>query len=175
MVWGRRYTSRQRVCPAPSGAKSLRKTSEFIAAESLCLYAIKLKRRDSKLETIRAHLFHPVLERSYEDVQKRPIYWLFSPAKRKPSSALCICIAKRRHAVERMRTEYVVPLLARYQANIPDRLNDQLWWRASGGEATRLKRETRQPNQKFSELRSCDDRLRAFIDKGERYWSRRWR
>lgn len=41
--------------------------------------------------------------------------------------------------LSRMRTEYVVPLLARYQANI-DRLNDQLD-EASGGEATRLKRE----------------------------------
>lgn len=39
----------------------------------------------------------------------------------------------------RMRTEYVVPLLARYQANI-DRLNEQVDG-ASGGEATRLKRE----------------------------------
>jgi type II restriction/modification system DNA methylase subunit YeeA len=33
-----------------------------------------------------------------------------------------------------MRTEYVVPLLARYQANI-DRLNEQVDG-ASGGEAT---------------------------------------
>jgi type II restriction/modification system DNA methylase subunit YeeA len=38
-----------------------------------------------------------------------------------------------------MRTEYVVPLLARYQANI-DRLNEQVDG-ASGGEATRLKRD----------------------------------
>ncbi len=61
-----------------------------------------------------------------------------------------------------MRTEYVVPLLARYQANI-DRLNDQLD-EASGGEATRLKRERDSLIKKFSELRSYDDRLRHYAD-----------
>ena len=61
-----------------------------------------------------------------------------------------------------MRTEYVVPLLARYQANI-DRLNEQIDG-SSGGEATHLKRDRDNLSKKFNELRSFDDRLRHYAD-----------
>ncbi|MBE1230986.1 class I SAM-dependent DNA methyltransferase, partial [Salmonella enterica subsp. enterica serovar Dublin] len=49
-----------------------------------------------------------------------------------------------------------------YQANI-DRLNEQVDG-ASGGEATRLKRERDSLSKKFNELRSFDDRLRHYAD-----------
>ena len=56
----------------------------------------------------------------------------------------------------------MVPLLARYQANI-DRLNEQIDG-SSGGEATRLKRDRDNLSKKFNELRSFDDRLRHYAD-----------
>ena len=49
-----------------------------------------------------------------------------------------------------------------YQANI-DRLNEQVD-AASGGEATRLKRDRDNLSKKFNELRSFDDRLRHYAD-----------
>ncbi|EKK0606763.1 class I SAM-dependent DNA methyltransferase [Escherichia coli] len=117
------------------GEEHLQENLEFIA-ESLCLYAIKPKKGESALETIRRYL----------------------------STQECLVYLHRYNdaTLSRMRTEYVVPLLARYQANI-DRLNDQLD-EASGGEATRLKRERDSLIKKFSELRSYDDRLRHYAD-----------
>ncbi len=94
--------------------------------------------------------------------KKRPIYWLFSSGKEKAFECLVYLHRYNDATLARMRTEYVVPLLARYQANI-DRLNEQVDG-ASGGEATRLKRERDSLSKKFNELRSFDDRLRHYAD-----------
>ena len=65
--------------------------------------------------------------------KKRPIYWLFSSGKEKAFRVSLVYLHRYNDAtLSRMRTEYVVPLLARYQANI-DHLNNQLNGRASGG------------------------------------------
>lgn len=143
------------------GEEHLQENLEFIA-ESLCLYAIKPKKGESALETIRRYLSTQFWKDHMKMYKKRPIYWLFSSGKEKAFE--CLVYLHRYHdaTLSRMRTEYVVPLLARYQANI-DRLNDQLD-EASGGEATRLKRERDSLIKKFSELRSYDDRLRHYAD-----------
>ncbi|MDI5530703.1 BREX-1 system adenine-specific DNA-methyltransferase PglX, partial [Salmonella enterica subsp. enterica serovar Cerro] len=66
--------------------------------------------------------------------------------------------------LSRMRTEYVVPLLARYQGNI-DLVNDQLKNAESGAATTRLKKELDGLTKKFNELRNFDDRLRHYADR----------
>ncbi|EIP3260571.1 BREX-1 system adenine-specific DNA-methyltransferase PglX [Escherichia coli] len=141
--------------------KHLQENLEFIA-ESLCLYAIKPKKGESALETIRRYLSTQFWKDHMKMYKKRPIYWLFSSGKEKAFECLMYLHRYNDATLPRMRTEYVVPLLARYQANI-DRLNDQLD-EASGGEATRLKRERDSLIKKFSELRSYDDRLRHYAD-----------
>ncbi|EFU8275002.1 class I SAM-dependent DNA methyltransferase, partial [Escherichia coli] len=143
------------------GEKHLQENLEFIA-ESLCLYAIKPKKGESALETIRRYLSTQFWKDHMKMYKKRPIYWLFSSGKEKAFECLMYLHRYNDATLPRMRTEYVVPLLARYQANI-DRLNDQLD-EASGGEATRLKRERDSLIKKFSELRSYDDRLRHYAD-----------
>ena len=85
-----------------------------------------------------------------------------APVKEKAFECLVYLHRYNDATLARMRTEYVVPLLARYQANI-DRLNEQVDG-ASGGEATRLKRERDNLSKKFNELRSFDDRLRHYAD-----------
>lgn len=120
------------------GEEHLQENLEFIA-ESLCLYAIKPKKGESALETIRRYLSTQFWKDHLKMYKKRPIYWLFSSGKEKAFECLVYLHRYNDATLSRMRTEYVVPLLARYQANI-DRLNDQLD-EASGGEATRLKRE----------------------------------
>lgn len=143
------------------GEEHLQENLEFIA-ESLCLYAIKPKKGESTLETIRRYLSTQFWKDHMKMYKKRPIYWLFSSGKEKAFECLVYLHRYNDATLSRMRTEYVVPLLARYQANI-DRLSDQLD-EASGGEATRLKRERDSLIKKFSELRSYDDRLRHYAD-----------
>lgn len=143
------------------GEEHLQENLEFIA-ESLCLYAIKPKKGESALETIRRYLSTQFWKDHMKMYKKRPIYWLFSSGKEKAFECLMYLHRYNDATLSRMRTEYVVPLLARYQANI-DRLNDQLD-EASGGETTRLKRERDSLIKKFSELRSYDDRLRHYAD-----------
>ncbi|MEN5018179.1 BREX-1 system adenine-specific DNA-methyltransferase PglX [Erwinia sp. Eh17-17] len=143
------------------GEEHLQENLEFIA-ESLCLYAIKPKKGESALDTIRRYLSTQFWKDHMKMYKKRPIYWLFSSGKEKAFECLVYLHRYNDATLARMRTEYVVPLLARYQANI-DRLNEQVD-DASGGEATRLKRERDSLSKKFNELRSFDDRLRHYAD-----------
>lgn len=143
------------------GEEHLQENLEFIA-ESLCLYAISPKKGESALDTIRRYLSTQFWKEHMKMYKKRPIYWLFSSGKAKAFECLVYLHRYNDATLARMRTEYVVPLLARYQANI-DRLNEQVDG-ASGGEATRLKRERDSLSKKFNELRSFDDRLRHYAD-----------
>ena len=143
------------------GEEHLQENLEFIA-ESLCLYAIKPKKGESALDIIRRYLSNQFWKDHMKMYKKRPIYWLFSSGKEKAFECLVYLHRYNDATLARMRTEYVVPLLARYQANI-DRLNEQVDG-ASGGEATRLKRDRDNLSKKFNELRSFDDRLRHYAD-----------
>lgn len=143
------------------GEEHLQENLEFIA-ESLCLYAIKPKKGEAALDTIRRYLSTQFWKDHLKMYKKRPIYWLFSSGKEKAFECLVYLHRYNDATLARMRTEYVVPLLARYQANI-DRLNE-LVDGASGGEATRLKRDRDNLSKKFNELRSFDDRLRHYAD-----------
>ncbi|WP_414457697.1 BREX-1 system adenine-specific DNA-methyltransferase PglX [Klebsiella pneumoniae] len=143
------------------GEEHLQENLDFIA-ESLCLYAIKPKKGESALDTIRRYLSTQFWKDHLKMYKKRPIYWLFSSGKEKAFECLVYLHRYNDATLARMRTEYVVPLLARYQANI-DRLNEQIDG-SSGGEATRLKRDRDNLSKKFNELRSFDDRLRHYAD-----------
>ncbi|UWS30092.1 BREX-1 system adenine-specific DNA-methyltransferase PglX [Erwinia pyrifoliae] len=143
------------------GDEHLQENLDFIA-ESLCLYAIKPKKGEAALDTIRRYLSTQFWKDHLKMYKKRPIYWLFSSGKEKAFECLVYLHRYNDATLARMRTEYVVPLLARYQANI-DRLHEQVDG-ASGGEATRLKRERDSLSKKFNELRSFDDRLRHYAD-----------
>ncbi|BBG30964.1 BREX-1 system adenine-specific DNA-methyltransferase PglX [Zymobacter palmae] len=143
------------------GEEHLQENLDFIA-ESLCLYAIKPKKGESALDTIRRYLSTQFWKDHMKMYKKRPIYWLFSSGKEKAFECLVYLHRYNDATLARMRNEYVVPLLARYQANI-DRLNEQIDG-ATGGEATRLKRERDSLSKKFNELRSFDDRLRHYAD-----------
>ncbi|WP_257983700.1 BREX-1 system adenine-specific DNA-methyltransferase PglX, partial [Klebsiella pneumoniae] len=143
------------------GEENLQENLDFIA-ESLCLYAIKPKKGESALDTIRRYLSIQFWKDHMKMYKKRPIYWLFTSGKEKAFECLVYLHRYNETTLARMRTEYVVPLLARYQANI-DRLNE-LVDAASGGEVTRLKRDRDNLSKKFNELRSFDDRLRHYAD-----------
>ncbi|MBJ6473876.1 class I SAM-dependent DNA methyltransferase, partial [Enterobacter hormaechei] len=145
------------------GEEHLQENLDFIA-ESLCLYAIKPKKAESSLDTIRRYLSTQFWKDHMKMYKKRPIYWLFSSGKEKAFECLVYLHRYNEGTLSRMRTEYVVPLLARYQGNI-DLVNDQLKSAESGAATTRLKKELDGLTKKFNELRSFDDRLRHYADR----------
>lgn len=145
------------------GEEHLQENLDFIA-ESLCLYAIKSKKGESSLDTIRRYLSTQFWKDHMKMYKKRPIYWLFSSGKEKAFECLVYLHRYNEGTLSRMRTEYVVPLLARYQGNI-DLVNDQLKSAESGAATTRLKKELDGLTKKFNELRSFDDRLRHYADR----------
>ncbi|EBG4021811.1 BREX-1 system adenine-specific DNA-methyltransferase PglX [Salmonella enterica] len=145
------------------GEEHLQKNLDFIA-ESLCLYAVKPKKGESSLDTIRRYLSTQFWKDHIKMYKKRPIYWLFSSGKEKAFECLVYLHRYNEGTLSRMRTEYVVPLLARYQGNI-DLVNDQLKNAESGAATTRLKKELDGLTKKFNELRNFDDRLRHYADR----------
>ncbi|QCJ71571.1 BREX-1 system adenine-specific DNA-methyltransferase PglX [Providencia heimbachae] len=145
------------------GEVHLQENLEFIA-ESLCLYAIKPKKGESSFDTIRRYLSTQFWKDHMKMYKKRPIYWLFSSGKEKAFECLVYLHRYNEGTLSRMRTEYVVPLLARYQGNI-DLVNDQLKNAESGAATTRLKKELDGLTKKFNELRSFDDRLRHYAER----------
>ncbi|ELC7445814.1 BREX-1 system adenine-specific DNA-methyltransferase PglX [Enterobacter hormaechei] len=145
------------------GEEHQQENLDFIA-ESLCLYAIKAKKGESSLDTIRRYLSTQFWKDHMKMYKKRPIYWLFSSGKEKAFECLVYLHRYNEGTLSRMRTEYVVPLLARYQGNI-DLVNDQLKNSESGAATTRLKKELDGLTKKFNELRNFDDRLRHYADR----------
>lgn len=144
------------------GEEHLQENLNFIA-ESLCLYAIKPKKGESSLDTIRRYLSTQFWKDHMKMYKKRPIYWLFSSGKEKAFECLVYLHRYNEATLSRMRTEYVVPLLARYQGNI-DLVSDELKSAESGAATTRLKKELDGLSKKFNELRNFDDRLRHYAD-----------
>ncbi|MCW6640718.1 BREX-1 system adenine-specific DNA-methyltransferase PglX, partial [Yersinia ruckeri] len=144
------------------GEEHLQENLDFIA-DSLCLYAIKPKKGESSIDTIRRYLSTQFWKDHKKMYKNRPIYWLFSSGKEKAFECLVYLHRYNDATLSRMRTEYVVPLLARYQGNI-DLVNDQLKSAESGAITTRLKKELDGLSKKFNELRNFDDRLRHYAD-----------
>src|SRR5699024_12153172 len=77
------------------------------------------------LDTIRRYLSTQFWKEHMKMYKKRPIYWLFSSGKEKAFECLVYLHRYNEGTLSRMRTEYVVPLLARYQCNI-DRKSTRL-------------------------------------------------
>ncbi|WP_293648757.1 BREX-1 system adenine-specific DNA-methyltransferase PglX [uncultured Pantoea sp.] len=145
------------------GEKNLQQNLDFIA-ESLSLFTITPKKGETSLDTLRRYLSTKFWKEHMKMYKKRPIYWLFSSGKEKAFECLVYLHRYNEGTLSRMRTEYVVPLLARYQGNI-DLVNDQLKNSESGAATTRLKKELDGLSKKFNELRHFDDRLRHYADR----------
>ena len=143
------------------GEEHLQENLDFVA-ESLCLHAIKPKRSESSLETIRRYLSTQFYKDHLKTYKKRPIYWLFSSGKQKAFECLVYLHRYNEGTLSRMRTEYVTPLIGKYDARL-SQLEQQLD-SASTSEQTKLKKEISTLEQKQSELRTFDDKLKHRAD-----------
>jgi type II restriction/modification system DNA methylase subunit YeeA len=132
-------------------------------SESLCLGSLTTKRGEQSMETIRRYLSNQFYKDHLQTYKKRPIYWLFSSGKLKAFECLVYLHRYNDSTLPRMRTEYVTPLLGKYDA-YADQLKKQLE-DASASEATLLKKDLSALEKKQTELRAFDDKLKHYADR----------
>ena len=144
------------------GEDTLQQNLDFVA-ESLCLYAIKAKSGESSLATIRRYLSTQFYKDHLKTYKKRPIYWLFSSGKQKAFECLVYLHRYNESTLSRMRTEYVTPLLGKYDA-YAEQLQKQLDDPTTTAEANCLKKQQDALNKKQSELRQFDDKLKHYAE-----------
>ncbi|WP_411690638.1 BREX-1 system adenine-specific DNA-methyltransferase PglX [Acinetobacter towneri] len=144
------------------GEEHLQENLDYVA-ESLCLNAIKSKKSESALETIRRYLSTQFYKDHLKTYKKRPIYWLFSSGKHKAFECLVYLHRYNEGTLSRMRTEYVTPLLGKYDA-YAEQLEKQIETADSTSEANRFKKELDALIKKQVELREFDDKLKHYAD-----------
>lgn len=144
------------------GEEHLHENLDFVA-ESLCLYAIKPKKSESSMDTIRRYLSTQFYKDHLKTYKKRPIYWLFSSGKQKAFECLVYLHRYNEGTLARMRTEYVIPLTAKMAAYAQKLENDK---EASGSaaEVKRLEKEIAQLHKQQAELSEFDEKLRHYAD-----------
>ena len=144
------------------GEDHLHENLDFVA-ESLCLHAIKPKKSESSMDTIRRYLSTQFYKDHLKTYKKRPIYWLFSSGKQKAFECLVYLHRYNEGTLARMRTEYVIPLTAKMAAYAQKLENDK---EASGSaaEVKRLEKEIAQLHKQQVELSEFDEKLRHYAD-----------
>lgn len=144
------------------GDDHLQENLDFVA-ESLCLHAIKPKRGESALDTIRRYLSTQFYKDHMRTYKKRPIYWLFSSGKHKAFECLVYLHRYNEGTLARLRTEYVIPLTAKLAA-YADKLEQDKAASASAAETKRLEKEIASLHNQQVELAEFDEKLRHYAD-----------
>lgn len=143
------------------GEETLQENLAFIA-ESLCLHAIKPKKAEGALDTIRRYLSTQFYKDHLKTYKKRPIYWLFSSGKEKAFECLVYLHRYNESTLARMRTEYVTPLMGKYDAQhslLLEQKND-----ASPAQQRELEKDIKALEKKQTELRAFDEQLKHYAD-----------
>ncbi|SDI41774.1 MULTISPECIES: BREX-1 system adenine-specific DNA-methyltransferase PglX [Halomonadaceae] len=144
------------------GDEHLQENLNFVA-EGLCLHAIKYKRGESDLDTIRRYLSTQFFEDHLRTYKKRPIYWLFSSGKYKAFECLVYLHRYNEGTLARMRTEYVIPLSAKLNA-YAEKLEQDKEASTSAAETKRLEKEIATLHKQQVELAEFDEKLRHYAD-----------
>ncbi|ELB1638300.1 BREX-1 system adenine-specific DNA-methyltransferase PglX [Vibrio alginolyticus] len=143
------------------GEEHLQENLDFVA-ESLCLDAIKPKKNESSMETIRRYFCTQFYKDHLKTYKKRPIYWLFSSGKEKAFECLVYLHRYNESTLARMRTEYVTPLMGKLETQhsvlTESRTN------ASSTEQRRIDKELKSIEKKQSELRAFDEELKHLAE-----------
>jgi type II restriction/modification system DNA methylase subunit YeeA len=144
------------------GDQHLQENLDFVA-ESLCLYAIKPKRGESALDTIRRYLCTQFFKDHLRTYNKRPIYWLFSSGKHKAFECLIYLHRYNEGTLARMRTEYVgklIPKLSKYAETLQKEIDAS----TSTAEKKNLEKKLATLHSQQAELATFDEKLRHYAD-----------
>lgn len=144
------------------GEERLQENLDFVA-ESLCLHAIKPKKGEAALETIRRYLSTQFYKDHLRTYKKRPIYWLFSSGKQKAFECLVYLHRYNESTLAEMRTDYVIPLTEKL-AGYVEKLEKDKEASASAAEAKRIEKELSKLYKQQAELNAFDEKLRHYAD-----------
>lgn len=144
------------------GDETLPENLDFVA-ESQCLHAIKPKKGEASLDTIRRYLSTQFFKDHLRTYKKRPIYWLFSSGKHKAFECLVYLHRYNEGTLARMRTEYVIPLTAKL-ATYATKLEKDLEASNSTAEKKALEKELTTLHNQQAELATFDETLRHYAD-----------
>lgn len=144
------------------GEEHLQQNLDFVA-ESLCLHAIKPKKGEASLDTIRRYLSSQFFKDHLRTYKKRPIYWLFSSGKHKAFECLVYLHRYNEGTLARMRTEYVIPLTAKL-STYAAKLERDVEASTSTAEKKSLEKELTTLHNQQAELATFDEKLRHHAD-----------
>jgi len=135
-------------------------------AESLVLNAIKPKKAESAENTIRRYLSTQFFKDHMSCYSRKPIYWLFSSGKEKAFECLVYLHRYNEGTLPRLRTEYVIPLMGKYEAQ-QQLLVDQKIEASNVGssaEVRRIEKELKTLEKKQAELHTFDEQLKQYAE-----------
>ncbi|WP_336269017.1 BREX-1 system adenine-specific DNA-methyltransferase PglX [Vreelandella arctica] len=144
------------------GEEHLQENLDFVA-ESLCLHAIKPKKGEAALETIRRYLSTQFFKDHLRTYKKRPIYWLFSSGKQKAFECLVYLHRYNESTLAEMRTDYVIPLTTKL-ASYVEKLEQDKEASTSAAEAKSIEKELSKLYKQQAELNTFDEKLRHYAD-----------
>lgn len=146
----------------PNGRSALQENLEFVA-DSLCLHAIKPKKGEAALDTIRRYLSTQFFKDHLRTYKKRPIYWLFSSGKQKAFECLVYLHRYNESTLAEMRTDYVIPLTEKLGSYV-EKLEQDKEASASAAEAKRIEKDLGKLYKQQAELNAFDEKLRHYAD-----------
>lgn len=114
-------------------------------------------------ETIRRYLADKFYKDHMQTYKKRPIYWLFSSGKQGAFQALVYLHRYNEGTLSRMRSEYVVPLTARFAARL-EMFDKDAAAASSSAARTKIQKQIEALRKKQAELLSYDEKLRHYAD-----------
>ena len=144
------------------GDEHLQENLDFVA-ESLCLHAIKPKKGEAALDTIRRYLSTQFYKDHLRTYKKRPIYWLFSSGKQKAFECLVYLHRYNESTLAEMRTDYVIPLTTKL-AGYVEKLEQDKEASSSAAESKRIEKELSKLYKQQAELNAFDEKLRHYAD-----------
>lgn len=143
------------------GEETLAENLTFIA-DSLCLHAIKPKKDETALDTIRRYLSTQFYKDHLKTYKKRPIYWLFSSGKEKAFECLVYLHRYNEGTLARMRNEYVTPLMGKFETQLTLWRDELL--SAAGSQQRAIEKQIKDLEKKQLELRAFDEQLKHYAD-----------
>ncbi|WP_100754280.1 BREX-1 system adenine-specific DNA-methyltransferase PglX [Vibrio salilacus] len=143
------------------GEDHLQENLDFVA-ESLCLDAIKAKKGESSIDTIRRYFSTQFYKDHLKTYKKRPIYWLFSSGKAKAFECLVYLHRYNEGTLSRMRTEYVTPLMGKLESR--KNILEDSKATASGAELRAIDKELKTIEKKQAELVTFDEELKHLAE-----------
>lgn len=143
------------------GEEHLQENLDFVA-ESLCLDAIKAKKGEKSIDTIRRYFSTQFYKDHLKTYKKRPIYWLFNSGKEKAFECLVYLHRYNESTLSRMRTEYVTPLMGKLESR--KNILEDSKTTASGAELRAIDKELKTIDKKQAELVKFDEELKHLAE-----------